>query len=209
MNSFFILVLLLSVVGLIVGIVKPSLIKIQSRKKAVSIFIILILVSFIGTAGTTKKTITQEAPSVEQKSITVEDKISSLAKEANSTKVFFSSLEKSKEEQGSIIVNLNISSYYSKESLHKDLGNLSGKIFNELFKSDNTVNSVSVQYAGEKMDKYGNKTNGNLIVHFIDKKTFTKVNWQNFQSDKLCEFLRSEATADMTSGCTIFVDNLR
>ena len=55
MNSFFILFLLLSVLGLVVGLIKPSILKINSRKQALAIFGIATLLLFILVGATTKK----------------------------------------------------------------------------------------------------------------------------------------------------------
>lgn len=55
MNSFFILLLLLSVLGLIIGIIKPSLLKLHSRKQTLAVFGIATLLLFILVGATTKK----------------------------------------------------------------------------------------------------------------------------------------------------------
>jgi hypothetical protein len=93
-----------------------------------------------------------------------------------------------------ITISLNVDNYYKAEYLSKNTSEISSKLFQETFVSNPNVYDVIVWYYADITDKYGNKENKVLISQAIDKTTFEKINWQNFDTTKLCDFLKSEGT---------------
>jgi hypothetical protein len=67
MNSFFTFLLLLSVIAFIISLIKPSLLKLSSRKQSVGIFGIAIIILFVLIGATAKKPVSavvEEVPKV-------------------------------------------------------------------------------------------------------------------------------------------------
>lgn len=67
---------------------------------------------------------------------------------------------------------------------------------------------VIVWYYAETTDRYGNKKNDVVLTYFIDKPTYSKINWQNFDKKASCDFLEQEAkvTGTMDTGCKTLVN---
>ncbi len=159
-------------------------------------FVIMIGSMFGGSDKSSENTPTQETATTQPK--TFEDRIKALAIKTGTTDVSFKGIEDVKADSnrpdGSrmITVSLNISDYYNASALYKNTGELTGKILQETFASNPNVYDVIVWYFADITDQYGNKENKVLISQAIDKTTYQKISWQNFDSSKLCEFLKSE-----------------
>ncbi|MEK6616885.1 MAG: hypothetical protein AABZ32_12405, partial [Bacteroidota bacterium] len=67
---------------------------------------------------------------------------------------------------------------------------------------------VLVWYYGETTDKYGNKKDDVILTYAIDKVTYEKINWQNFDQSKLCDFLKQESSDNGTfdTACNVLVN---
>lgn len=163
------------------------------------IFFVIMIGSMLGGSDTSQKTTsTTEVATTQPK--TYEDRIKILAVKTNTTDISYKSIEDVKADsnrpEGSrmITVSLNILDYYNASALYKNTGELTGKILQETFASNPNVYDVIVWYFADITDQYGNKENKLLISQAIDKTTYQKINWQNFDSTKLCEFLKSEST---------------
>lgn len=108
-----------------------------------------------------------------------------------------------------VTVNANVKDYYNKSAFTKDTGKLTSTIFQTTYGiSGLNAYDVIVKYIGETTDKYGNKTNDTYVMYAIDKLTYQKVNWQNFDQATLCDFLKSESanTNEATPACTMLVN---
>jgi hypothetical protein len=132
--------------------------------------------------------------------VTFEDKVKSIITTARSTDLTFKGIETKNTDSdrpaGSqmITISLNVDNYYKAEYLSKNTSEISSKLFQETFVSNPNVYDVIVWYYADITDKYGNKENKVLISQAIDKTTFEKINWQNFDTTKLCDFLKSEGS---------------
>lgn len=133
---------------------------------------------------------------------TFEDKIKSIISTARSTDLTFKGIEVKNADSdrlaGSqmITISLNVDNYYKAEYLSKNTSEISSKLFQETFASNPKAYDVIVWYYADITDKYGNKENKVLISQAIDKTTFEKINWQNFDTTKLCDFLKSEGSSN-------------
>jgi hypothetical protein len=129
---------------------------------------------------------------------TFEDRIKALAVKTGATDVNFNGIDDQKADsdrpEGSrmITVKLNVTNFFSSKSFYRDTGELTSKIFQETYASNPSVYDVIVWYYGETTDQYGNKKNDIILSQATDKDTYQKINWQNFDSTKLCDFLKSE-----------------
>lgn len=108
-----------------------------------------------------------------------------------------------------VTVKVDLKSFYSKNSLLRDTGELSTSIFQAVYDVPSIqAYDVIVWYYAETTDRYGNKKNDVVLTYFIDKLTHGKINWQNFDKKAACEFLEQEAkvTGTMDTGCKTLVN---
>lgn len=210
MSTLFAFIFLLSIPILIVGLVKPSIFKLQSRKSAGLTFGGILAVSLILTGITaedstqtpvvTQKTTIATTTVAEVKPATLEDKIRPLAVRSGTTDISFKGIDNDKADSdrpvGSrmITVKLNITDFYSASALYKNTGNLTAKMFQEVFAFDPKFYDVIVWYYADTKDRYGNISSNIILSYATDRKTFEKINWSNFDSSKLCDFLKSEGS---------------
>lgn len=221
MSTIFLILFLVSVLLLIVGLIKPTKVKRTSRKKVFLLYgtlsLVFLIVGAVSSVKPEPQAITQSTPVQQQ---TLEDRIKALVENTFSTKVLYVGIQIDEDKTdlpngapvGSklVTINLNVTSLYNKDSLMSDTGKLSGQIFQEVFASNPNAYNVTVAYASDLTDKYGQTKNGPLLTHSIDKATYQKINWQNFDSTTMCDFLRSE-NKDLSNGdiCAIDVKSLQ
>lgn len=183
--------------------------------KILSVF--LGIVSFIIIIGviTPDSPTTTPTPQVASTPQTYEDRIKAMAVKTGTTNISYKGIEDVKADsnrpEGSrmITVSLNIGDYYNASALYKNTGELSGKIMQETFASNPNVYDVIVWYYAEMTDSYGNKENKVLISQGIDKDTYQKINWQNFDSTKLCDFLKTEGTKNGGETACVVLANIK
>lgn len=110
-------------------------------------------------------------------------------------------------EESQVIAKINVNSFFSSESLLRDTGETAGATFQTLFSTYPNINYAVVHYYSDIVDKYGNAENDVILSYSIDKETYQKIVWSNFDSTTMCEFLRSESSLnDGNSVCSILVD---
>ena len=108
-----------------------------------------------------------------------------------------------------ITVSVNVKSFLDKNSLLRNTGTLSSSLFRAVYDvSSMKAYDVLVLYYGETTDKYGNKANDVILTYAIDKTTYSKINWQNFDQLNLCNFLEQErkASGTLDTGCNVLVN---
>ncbi len=108
-----------------------------------------------------------------------------------------------------VTVKVDLKSFYSKNSLLRDTGELSTSIFQSVYDVPSIqAYDVIVWYYAETTDRYGNKKNDVVLTYFIDKPTYGKINWQNFDKKAACDFLEQEAkiSGTMDTGCKTLVN---
>jgi hypothetical protein len=108
-----------------------------------------------------------------------------------------------------ITVSVNVKSFYNKNSLLRNTGKLSSSLFKAVFDVPSMkAYDVLVWYYGETTDKYGNKKDDVILTYAIDKVTYGKINWQNFDQSNLCDFLKQEAKTSGTfdTACNVLVN---
>lgn len=91
-----------------------------------------------------------------------------------------------------LTVSVNVTDFYNRSSLLKQSGDLSAKLFHNAFSSNLNAYDVLVWFRAETTDRYGNKEDNVIMVYAMDKNTYSKVNWGNFDSKQLCDFLIQE-----------------
>ena len=98
-------------------------------------------------------------------------------------------------------VSFTIASFYDKSSLIHDTGTISSKTFQGVFNENPKMQDAFVWFYGDTTDAYGNKKQDVLLTYTIDRKTFKKINWTNFNQTGLCNFLEQESASDADIGC--------
>lgn len=204
MNDLATVLILLSLVGLIVGAVKPSVVRMASRKKALMIFGGALVFSFIMFGVTASPVKTETASKSPQPTVAkTQDQVladigQSAASEAHTAKISYkdTKVEKADSDRptGSKMVTMsfNVSSFYDKSSFIRDTGKVSSKAIQGIFASDSNFYDVIVWFYGKTKDRYGNESDNVLMSYAIDRPTFAKINWSNFDTTKLCDFLQQE-----------------
>lgn len=184
--------------------------------KILSVFIgIVSFIIIIGVITPSSPTPTPTPQVANTKPQTYEDRIKALAVKTGTTNISYKSIEDVKADSnrpaGSrmITVSLNIGYYYNASALYKNTGELTGKILQETFASNPNAYDVIVWYYAEMTDSYGNKENKVLISQGIDKDTYQKINWQNFDSTKLCDFLKTEGTKNGGETACVVLANIK
>lgn len=180
-------------------------------------FIVLCFIFIIGSmfGGSDKTPTTTPTPQVASTPQTYEDRIKALAVKTGTTNISYKSIEDVKADSnrpaGSrmITVSLNIGDYYNASALYKNTGELTGKILQETFASNPDVYDLIVWYYAEITDQYGNKENKVILSQGIDKDTYQKMNWQNFDSTKLCDFLKTEGTKNGGETACVVLANIK
>lgn len=91
-----------------------------------------------------------------------------------------------------VSVTYNIDSFYTKDSLIRQTGEISGSIFQEIFTLDSKINNIFVDYTSTTTDKFGNSENISSLSYVMNRETFNKINWTSFNKQNLCAFAKSE-----------------
>lgn len=104
-----------------------------------------------------------------------------------------------------ITVSVNVDSFLNKNSLIRSSGKVSSSIFRTIF-DETQLNAydVIVWFYSGTQDKYGNQKDDVVLTYTMDKKTYEKINWDNFDQTGLCDFLESESKID--TGCKTLVN---
>lgn len=89
-------------------------------------------------------------------------------------------------------VSVNITDFYNKDSLIRNTGKLSSSLFQSVYGANMNAYDVIVWYYGKTTDRYGTQKDDIILSYAIDKKTYDKINWSNFDQTKLCDFLKQE-----------------
>jgi len=215
--------LLASFVSLVVGLIKPNLLKklfgeTMGRKKIALVFSLSTLVLLVAAAMTdpssapksTPTTIATHTKSEEPAKVAptqpktdeqiLENQITQAIGSAGNltSKISYRGVEIQKSDPGRpkdtkmITVKIDITDFYNKSALLKDTGKVSSQIFRAIYTSNIPAYDAFVWYYGETTDRYGNKKDDVILAYSIDKPTLEKINWQNFDTSKLCTFLQQE-----------------
>lgn len=109
-----------------------------------------------------------------------------------------------------INVGVNVESFLNKDFLLKQTGSLSARIFQAVYNVPAMkAYDITVSYYGGTTDRYGNKSSSVVLTYSMDKSTFGKINWQNFDPTTLCDFLNQEAVKTGTvfnTSCNVLVN---
>ena len=100
-----------------------------------------------------------------------------------------------------VTANFIITSFYNKDSLINDTGSISSKTLQGIFKEKSKIQDAFVWFYGDTTDAYGNRKQEVLLTYTIDRKTFSKINWDNFDQTNLCNFLEQESVHNVDTGC--------
>lgn len=91
-----------------------------------------------------------------------------------------------------LTISINTSDFWDKNALIKDTGKLSSTLFQTAFNSNINAYDVIIWYYGKTKDRYGNEKDDVILTYTMDKTTFGKINWNNFDKSKMCDFLNQE-----------------
>ncbi len=227
MNSLFLALFLLAIAGWIVGAIKPSWVKLPTRKSvsmwfggAVLVFFILFGVTSSPSTAPAIVATTEVSPEVPAVTTQQENTPAPtatpvaapapaqpdlettlkgiVAKATGTTDVAYRSIEIENDDSdrpaGSkmLTVDVNVTSFYNRDAFIKDTGKLAAQLFQATVPSSLKPYDIFIWFHGETTDRYGNKKDSVITVYSIDKVTYAKINWSNFDPKTLCDFLKQE-----------------
>ena len=237
MNDVFLVLVLISMVGLIVGLIKPSIVKMKSRKDASLILGGSLIVFFI-LFGVTMN---PSAPSVESNqpsqnatpqsavNLTDQQKLDNAVKSIlgqSSSKVSYKSTSIESDDSDRpkdskfVTIDVDTGELYSEDQFITNGGKLAANMFQQAFPINPNFYDVLVRYYGQVTDQFGNTTSSMLMSYAMDLPLYSKINWSGLADVEndihLCAFLREQENilpADNTSklyiGCVVIPSNLR
>lgn len=168
--------------------------------------------------ATTNIEVTQKSPSpvpAKTDQQILEENLASIVSSVGGSDMSYRSLQVEKtdpdrpKDTKMITVSVNVKSFYNKNSLLRNTGKLSSSLFRAVYDVPSMkAYDVLVWYYGETTDKYGNKKDDVILTYAIDKVTYGKINWQNFDQSNLCDFLKQEAKTSGTfdTACNVLVN---
>lgn len=108
-----------------------------------------------------------------------------------------------------VTISFNVSEVFTKSSLLRDTGKVSANAFQGIFAENPKIYDAIVWYYGNTTDRYGNTKNDVILTYAMDRGTFNKINWPNFDSTNLCDFLIQEdklTGRNFNTGCVTLVN---
>ena len=211
----------LSIVGLlalIAGLIKPSWLRLPSRKKVAYYyglgFIIVFMIGVAVTAGSSSSInwnqLTQQSQTTQSSQTTApqtsEQKLQAAVESAlpPSWAIGGISLASSTFYYGQTLptgtqyveVDITVGDFWDDTSLITETGQLSAKVFQQAFQADPTFYDVSIKYDGPTTDQYGNTTTSEMFYYEMDRPLYSEINWSGLsavQNDvHMCAFLREQ-----------------
>ena len=204
MANFFGFAFFLSLLVLLVGLLKPTLLKLETRKavwwRVGSVTLVLFIL--IGVASPKvepeQKTEQKVVKAAEQPTVlTLDQKLQNFVKGKSSYFTF------TKNEQGDelVTVTYNIVSFYTRDYLLHQSGEISSNVFQEIFTANPKITNVVINYTATTTDKYGNDSLTTALAYFMNRATFSKINWENFSKRDLCAFAKTESKDSLGTNC--------
>ncbi|MEI7890821.1 MAG: hypothetical protein WCI36_02530 [bacterium] len=149
-----------------------------------------------------------DQPSLEKSLATI---VSSVSSEMNYKNISVDRSDANRPKGTQIInVGVDIKTFLDKNSLLRDTGKLSSSIFQAVYNVPAMkAYDVVVSYYGDTTDRYGKTQSSIALAYSIDKPTYEKINWQNFDQSKFCDFLNNENKITGLAGntsCNLLAD---
>lgn len=206
MSVILTILIVLIVISLITGLVKPELVKQPTRKKVGAIyggilFVLLLISATVNSsepnADTAPAPVATEASAPQSDQQSLEKNITDIA---NDGKFTYRSLEIDDGDTGmpagskTMNVGVNVRDFVSRNSLIRTTGELAANIFKTSFPSYLSPEGVYVYFYGDTTDRYGAKENRVIMVYYLDRQTYAKISWDNIDENALCDFLKTEET---------------
>lgn len=150
-----------------------------------------------------------------KKEPSLEESLQSIAHKTGTTDLSYRSMDVEKSDTNRpsdtkmITVSINVKNFYNRNSLLRDTSEVSSKVLQAVYgKKEVKAYHVFVWYYGESTDQYGNKNDDVVLTYAIDKATYDKLNWSNFDSKSLCSFLEQEArdSGTFNTACNVLVN---
>ncbi len=208
MPTLFFILALIAFIGLIVGLVKPSKVKLTSRKKVIlwfggSFIVLLILVGATSPSDQTKSPAAQDNTPAENAMTEqtpeqlLESSYKSEVKKIGSTSFSYREMKidnaDSNRPAGSkmVTIKINIDDFLSRQYLIKNTSELSSNLFKQSIDSSLPITDYIIQYYAKVKDAYGNENQDVVMSYASDKDTIAKINWSGFDKYGMCDFLKS------------------
>ena len=100
-----------------------------------------------------------------------------------------------------IVIEVTAGEFWNKNSLMRDTSELASNLFKASLDSELPITNYVVWYYGKIKDVYGNVTDDVILSFAANKDTIQKINWDGFDKENMCEFLRSMPTENFDNVC--------
>jgi hypothetical protein len=213
MAFLFFVLFFLSIIGLIIGLIKPTRVKMKSRKQVSWIFgggIVLFLilqtittpqnqstvatnpvsVSATGTHTASTSTAASQVPLTDQQKIT--NVVQSLIQQSSTEFPSIKSVEvvdsdgtiPNTDGMKFVAVHIEAGTFWNDSSTITETGQLTSKILQQVFPLNPKFYDIQVWYYGQLTDEYGNKSDGLMIDYDMERDLYGKVNWAGFSDNQ-------------------------
>lgn len=222
---------LLIIVAFIVGMIKPSWIKLPTRGKVAlysfGAFVALgILMSFVSPKSPAAKTADQsaaKAPVVAEQKKAVpepiktpeqlfEENIKAEVKNIGASKFTYKGIELKNadanrpKDSKTVTVSVNVGDFWNKDALVRNTSELTSTIFQKSIESKLPLTDYIVWYYGQTKDQYGNSGESIIMSYASTKETVSKINWNGFDKNSMCDLLKNQPSENFDNVCVLKVN---
>lgn len=232
MNTLFQILLSASLIALIVGIIKPSLLRLETRLRVVIVCGIATLVFVVLGAATEPSTSStpQASTATQPQAVTptpaaqapVQPQTDQQKLEAavqgqlgsSGIKVTFRDANIDSDDpdrpakSNFVTINLELGDFWDKDQLTRESGTLASNIIQQVYPINPHFYDVLVMFNGPTKDQYGNSSDAPILSYGTDRPEEQKINWVGFDKKSLCSLLDRDAaaTGDVYLGCHFLVN---
>lgn len=211
MHTFLAFIVTIAFFALIIGLIKPSLVRMPSRKRVGMIyggawFLCFILFgittpaanapavtqnSVIQTTAASTSSVTNPVPTPQTSEQKLQAAVQSDLPASWSIGDDYGDIDISSDTSsgdtirpaGSQYVEIHIDAVDNDDnSFITQTGQLTTNIFQQAFQIDPTFYDVSVRYEGQVTDQYGNSTTSPLMVYTMDQPLYKQINWSGLSA---------------------------
>jgi hypothetical protein len=220
MAFLFFFLVLASIVGLVIGLIKPTRVKMKSRKQVswifgggIVLFFLLIGISAgqsqtpvasttqtnnaVAAKATATPVATPQAPLTDKQKVqnAVQSLIENQSGQFPSIKaVDIQSDPSLPKGMTYVTIDIETGTFWDDSATVTETSQMTSQIMQQVFPINSTFHDVLVRYYGQLTDQYGNTSDGMMLSYDMGQTLYKKINWANFsniQNDvHLCAFIR-------------------
>lgn len=99
-----------------------------------------------------------------------------------------------------LLIQYNLDDVFSKSYLAHDTAEITGNVLSAVF-ADPSMTFSNIIFNGDFTDRFGNSKKEIVFNYSITRKTYEKINWNNFDPGTLCDLLQLERQLGNEDNC--------